>query len=420
MFRLLFLMLILLAGFIVGPYISDQQGYVLILTQNTRIEMSFVTLIIIFVIVLALIYGIELILTRIRYWSSNTYNWFSNRKRRKAQQQTVEGLLHMHEGNYAKAEKLISKSAKHAEAPVLNFIKAAEAAQQRNDEFSANQYLMEATEIAGTDNLTLELARTRIFLMQKKLPSARTSIDSLLVLAPKNAEVLKLAITIYQQSSAFAALDKILPNIERGGIFTAVEMTRLEHQVIDGLLNEIMNEESSDGLLKWWEAQSKARRNDLYTRIRVIHYLLDTQDDESAYTLILETIKKVQLEINIDDLLVEIARLQVEDSSKLIKQLEKYTAKFKGSVVTESLFNRALGYLYARNNQFEHARTAFKTVLSLGQTEPYDYTMAAYIAEQLKNDDEAHQIRQISLQQAMKINNQDLKSAQKLDQQEAK
>lgn len=415
MFRILFLMLILLAGFISGPYLSDQQGYVLILTNHTRIEMSFVTLVLFFVIALALVYAIEWVITRFLSWSNNTYNWFSNRKRRKAQQNTLEGLLHMYEGNYAKAEKLMGKSAKHADTPVLNLIKAAEAAQQRSDEFSANQYLIQATELAGTDNLTLELARTRIFLMQQKLPSARSSIDSLLVLAPRNPEVLKLAVTIYQQSYAFAALDKILPRLERSGIFSHTEMVELEHQVINGLLDEKMNEESSDGLLKWWEEQTKSRRNDYYTRVQLIHHLLDTQDDDSAYNLILETLKKAQVETNIDSLLIEIARLQVEDSSKLIKILEKYVAKTKISDLSRSYLNRALGYLYARNDQFELARTAFKTVLSLASyTEPYDYTMAAYIAEQLQDETEARQIRQMNLQQAMKISGEkELKREQK-------
>ena len=55
----------------------------------------------------------------------------------------------MNEGDYAKAEKLIGKNAKHSAEPVLNLIKAAEAAQQRGDEFSANRYLIEATELAG-------------------------------------------------------------------------------------------------------------------------------------------------------------------------------------------------------------------------------------------------------------------------------
>ena len=180
MFRVLFLMIALLAGLIAGPYLSGQQGYVRVETANTVYEMSLTTLVILFVVTLAVIYSLEWLVTRFFRLSSNTYNWFSRRKRVKAQRQTLEGLMKMNEGDYAKAEKLIGKNAKHSAEPVLNLIKAAEAAQQRGDEFSANRYLIEATELAGSDNLVVEIARTRILLQQNKLPAARSSVDSLL------------------------------------------------------------------------------------------------------------------------------------------------------------------------------------------------------------------------------------------------
>ena len=182
MFRVLFLMIALLAGLIAGPYLSGQQGYVRVETANTVYEMSLTTLVILFVVTLAVIYSLEWLVTRFFRLSNNTYNWFSRRKRVKAQRQTLEGLMKMNEGDYAKAEKLIGKNAKHSAEPVLNLIKAAEAAQQRGDEFSANRYLIEATELAGSDNLVVEIARTRILLQQNKLPEnliqqAQTAFD---------------------------------------------------------------------------------------------------------------------------------------------------------------------------------------------------------------------------------------------------
>jgi len=172
--------------------------------------MSLTTLVILFVVTLAVIYSLEWLVTRFFRLSSNTYNWFSRRKRVKAQRQTLEGLMKMNEGDYAKAEKLIGKNAKHSAEPVLNLIKAAEAAQQRGDEFSANRYLIEATELAGSDNLVVEIARTRILLQQNKLPAARSSVDSLLEMSDRNKEVLKLAAEIYSRSKAYQALDGIL------------------------------------------------------------------------------------------------------------------------------------------------------------------------------------------------------------------
>lgn len=163
MFRVLFLMLVLLAGLIGGPYLSGKQGYVLIQTASYNIEMSITMLVIFFVILMAIVYLIEWVVTRFFRLSNNTYSWFSRRKRVKAQRQTLEGLVKMNEGDYSKAEKLIGKNARHSDKPILNLIKAAEAAQQRGDDFVANRYLIEATELAGTDSLIVEIARTKFY-----------------------------------------------------------------------------------------------------------------------------------------------------------------------------------------------------------------------------------------------------------------
>ena len=210
MFRVLFLMLVLLAGLIAGPYLAGKQGYVLIQTDSHNIELSITMLVVFFVVAMSVVYGIEWVVTRFFRLSNNTYSWFSRRKRVKAQKQTLEGLMRMNEGDYSKAEKLIGKNAKHSAEPILNFIKAAEAAQQRGDEFSANRYLIEATELAGSDNLLVEIARTRILFQQDKLPAARSSVDGLLVMAPRNPEVLKLAVEIYKKSKAYQILKIVI------------------------------------------------------------------------------------------------------------------------------------------------------------------------------------------------------------------
>ena len=403
MFRILFLMLLLLAGLIAGPYLAGKQGYVLIETAGYEITMSITTLVIFFVAALAIVYFIEFAVSRFFRVSNNTYNWFSRRKRAKAQRQTLEGLMKMDEGDYSKAEKLIGKNAKHSAEPVLNLIKAAEAAQMRGDEFSANRYLIEATDLAGSDNLLVEIARTRILLQQNKLPAARSSVDSLLELAPRNQEVLRLAVEIYLKSRAYQALDHILERIESVGLYSRAEFDQLQNQVTDGLLDEKMNEEGVDGLLAWWEDQPRKRRNDLYAKVGMIERLIDSNDHESAYELTLEAMKKMDDGKNplAGKLCQQITRLQVEDSSKLVKLLLKQAKQGNADCCT----NRALGYLYVRNNDFAKASEAFKTVLEHPEKmQPNDRTMAAYVFEQTGDTESAQQLREQSLREAMSVN----------------
>ena len=405
MFRVLFLMIALLAGLVVGPYLSGQQGYVRIETANNIIEMSITTLVIFFVIALAIIYGLEWIITRFLRLSRGSYNWFSRRKRVRAQKQTLEGLVKMNEGDYAKAEKLIGKNAKHSAEPVLNLIKAAEAAQQRGDEFSANRYLIEATELAGSDNLLVEIARTRILLQQNKLPAARSSVDSLLEMSNRNKEVLKLAVDIYLRSKAYQALDEILDSVENNGLFSTEEFQELRTQTENGLLDEKMNEEGVDGLLAWWDDLPRGRRNNVDLKVGLIQRLIDCNDHESAAEFTLEILKKIGDNTPIGKALcTQITRLQPEDNSKLIKLVAK-RAKRAGDV-EKCCINRALGYLYVRNNEFSQAAEVFKKVIACpNQLESNDLMMASYVFEQSGDKVLAEQVRQDSLKSVMAIDN---------------
>ncbi|WP_026313280.1 heme biosynthesis protein HemY [Actinobacillus capsulatus] len=396
MFRVLFLMLLLLAGLIAGPYMAGSQGYVRIETASKVIEMSLVMLVVFFVIAMAVVYTVEWVVSRFCRLSKGSYNWFFNRKHKKAQQETLEGLIKMSEGDYSKAEKLFSKNAKHADEPVLNLLKAAEAAQQRGDDFSANKYLIEAGELAGTNNVAVELARAKILMQQGKLPAARSAIDSLIELAPRNTEVLRLAIQIYKDSKAYNALDTILESIGQRSFLSADEYTELEHFVDDGLLDEKMNEEGQDGLLTWWENQPSRRRKSIYVRIGLIKRLIDTDDHDSAQEIALETLKKYEDE-QLVPLFEQLTRLQVAEDSKLVKVLVKRADKADSQYTDD--YARALGYIYTREGLFEKAKNYFAQLIEHRECVANDRIMALHVAEQTHDTVLANKIREINLKQ---------------------
>ncbi|WGE32356.1 heme biosynthesis protein HemY [Actinobacillus genomosp. 2] len=396
MFRILFLMLLLLVSLVVGPYIAGSQGYVRIETDTKVVEMSLVMLVVFFIIAMSVVYSVEVLISRFCRLSKGSYNWFFNRKHKKAQQETLEGLMKMSEGDYSKAEKLFSKNAKHADEPVLNLIKAAEAAQQGGDEFAANKYLIEASELAGPNNVAVELARTRILVQQNKLPAARSAIDSLIELAPHNMEVLRLAINIYKDSKAYNALDSVLENIGQRSFLSTEEYDELTHFVDDGLLDEKMNEEGQDGLLTWWENQPSRRRKSIYVRTGLIKRLIDTDDHDSAQEIALETVKKYEDDVLVP-LLEQLTRLQVSENSKLVKVLAKRSDK--ADIHYSDDYARALGYIYTREGLFDKAKAYFVQLLEHQECVANDRIMALHVAEQTQDTALIERIRAINLKE---------------------
>jgi len=244
-------------------------------------------------------------------------------------------------------------------------------------------------------------------LQQNKLPAARSSVDSLLIMAGRNKEVLKLAVDIYLKSKAYQALDNILEQVEKSGLYSAEEFETLQRQVEDGLLDEKMNEEGVDGLLDWWDEQPRKRRNDSYVKLGLIRRLIDANDHESAYELTLELVKKLDDDDNsplAQELFKQIGRLQPEDNSKLVKVVNKWAKN--ANLTAQCLANRALGYLYVRNNDFAKADEVFKNLIAnKDQLEPNDITMASYVFEQMGDKAAAQQLREEGLKSAMSMPN---------------
>lgn len=178
MLKVLLLFVLLIAGIVVGPMIAGHQGYVLIQTDNYNIETSVTGLAIILILAMVVLFAIEWLLRRIFRTGAHTRGWFVGRKRRRARKQTEQALLKLAEGDYQQVEKLMAKNADHAEQPVVNYLLAAEAAQQRGDEARANQHLERAAELAGNDTIPVEITRACLQLARNETMQHVTALIS--------------------------------------------------------------------------------------------------------------------------------------------------------------------------------------------------------------------------------------------------
>ena len=215
MIKVLILFIVLIAGIIIGPIVAGHQGYVLIQTNNYDIETSVTGLIFCFIILQFIFCFVGWCYRRIRGTTSFTHNWLKGRKYHKAHSQTQKALLKLAEGDFSQVEKLLTRHADYAEQPVVNYLLAAEAAQQRGDEYRTNQYLERAAEVAGNHQLPVDITRVRIQLAEDKIYAARHGVDKLLDQAPRHPEVLRMAEQAYQRSGAYQALIELLPIMQK-------------------------------------------------------------------------------------------------------------------------------------------------------------------------------------------------------------
>ncbi len=392
MFKLLFLILLLGAGIFGVPYLAGKQGYVLIETADNYYELSITALIIILIICLALVYLIQWCISSFFRLSYSSYTWFPRHRRGKAQRQILEGFIAFAEGNYRKAQRLLANNAMNSDAPVLSLIKAAEAAQKMGDNAEASRFLKNATGLVGENNLLVEISRIKVLVAQQKWDEAQTHLDAILKTTTNNPEILWMAVKIYRHNKAYAALEQILEQIERVGIYNIQTYAMLEQEVENGLLDEKLRENGTVGLLAWWKAQSRRRRNDPVMKIGIARRLLDNDDQENAYLLLVEVAKLPETETFFQILHQQIIRLKEIDTSKLQRILEKqlsHTQVFKAELY------RSLGYLYARAGDYSKASNAFSELLkNKAKLQENDIVMAIFVFEHNKESMLSYQVRQ--------------------------
>lgn len=388
MLRVFVLFLIVFAGIIVGPILAGHQGYVLIQTDNYNIETSVTGLVIMLIVLIVVLFLIEWILRRVLRTGARTRGWFAGRKSSKARKQTHAAMLKLAEGDHRQMEKLLASNADHAEQPVVNYLLAAEAAQQRGDDIRTNQYLERAAEIADIDQMPVDITRVRIQLARGEVHAARHGVDRLLGQSPRHPEVLRLAEQAYLLTGAYGSLLEILPSMAKADIHTDDEIRVLQEQAYIGMMNQLMAEEGSEGLKRWWKDQSRKTRHEVALQVAMATHLIECNDQDLAQEVILDGLKR-QYDDRLVALMPKLRSGNPEQLEKTLRQLIKQNG-------TTPLLSSTLGQLLMKHGEWQQASEAFREALKQ-RPDAYDYAWLADALDKLHKPAEAAEMRREGL-----------------------
>lgn len=397
MLRMLFLFLVLIASVVIGPMLAGHQGYVLIQTDNYNVETSITGLVIITILLFLILFVIEWVLRRIFRTGAHTRGWFIGRKGNRARKQTHAAMLKRAEGDHKQAEKLLTRNADHAEQPVVNYLLAAEAAQQRGDDFRVNQYLERAAEAADTDQLPVDITRVRIQLLQGEAHAARHGVDNLLNKSPRHPEVLRLAEQAYLRTDAYASLLEILPSLSKMDLHTEEEIQALQQQAYIGLMNQAMADEGSEGLKSWWKDQSRKTRHEVTLQVAMIEHLIQCNDHQLAQEIVMASLKR-QYDERLVGLIPQIKSGNPEQLEKILRQ----QIKQQGNT---PLLSSTMGQLSIKHGEWQQASDAFHEALKQ-RPDVHDYAWLADVLDKLHRSEEAAKMRREGLMLTLKKNDE--------------
>jgi len=361
----LLLLIMLAAGAWLGEKMIKDSGYVLIAYDKTTIETSLWVLVGLCIVSFVALHWLINLLTHTRFPTAKIHAWKENRNQRISRRKTLKGLTLLSEGNWAQAQKKLAQAAEKSDLPLINYLSAARAAHEQNNDKATDELLQKARASTPEAEVTVAITQAEIQLSRGQLEPCLATLLRLRSLAPKNTYVMKLLKDVYLRLSDWKALSKLIPVLRSHQALKDDELNDLSNQCYSHILEdsianlpqETSNEERLRALGKaWHELPSdqilKGNLVQQYTEL-----LVSLGAENRAEEILRQLIKK-----NWDEKLLNLyGRVNGENAKKQLDQARSWAKKHTES---PALF-LTLGRLSMRNQHWGQAVQYFEQSLDL-------------------------------------------------------
>jgi HemY protein len=205
----------LLLGALVGTLVLRDPGYVLISYGTFAFETSIWFF---FAVLVGAYLSLRLVLVLIHGTArsgSRLGGWLQSRRGQSARAQTTQGLLHMAEGRWQQARKVLTNAAKKSDAPLVNYLNAARAAQELGDLEGRDALLREAQTSTSGSKFLVGLTQAELQQAEGQWEQCLATLLRLKGEAPRHGRVLKMLLECYEALGDEQALIELLPDARK-------------------------------------------------------------------------------------------------------------------------------------------------------------------------------------------------------------
>lgn len=262
---------LLLAALALVAAIERDPGYVLISYGLHTIETSVWIALGVFIGLFALVYGLFSLWRRLISRGSALGRWLSNRGHQRSQQQTALGLINFIEGNWLNARKILAKAAEQSETPLLNYLMAARASHELQDDIKVQAYLKKAEQSTSGASIAVDLSLAEMQQDRGQFEQSLATLTRLRRNFDKHPQVLRLLVKAYRGINDAGGLLALLPELKKYKIFPTKQLLKLELSTAKACLDEAAksrNSSASELDAQWKKLSSALTKNSEL----VVHY----------------------------------------------------------------------------------------------------------------------------------------------------
>jgi len=351
-FGLIVIFALVISAFAAHALLQDP-GYVVVSFRGYLVEMSVPVLL---GLVLSLIVGAWLLLQLIR--APRKLGEAAARFRSgRAGQRLTRGMIEVAEGNFAKGERLLARTAGKSDAPLLNYLQAARAAHLLGQYDRRDAWLRQAYEQTPEAANAILLTQAELQLDQKQYESALATLRKLSENSPNHGRALVLLGRVYFRLEDWEQLAELLPRVRKHSKMHSATIDEWSARV---QCEQLMRAADGATVNSVWANMSKADRMNEKVMETYFASLLRSGMHDQAEKELADVLKREWRSP-----LVRLYGLaESSDAAKQLKRAEGWL-KLHGDDV-DLLFTAAR--LCLRNELWGKARSYLETVLSLRPT----------------------------------------------------
>lgn len=354
-------------------FLLEDPGYVVINFKGYLVEMSVPVLLTLFVS--AVIAGWLLLKL---YRAPRRIGQAAGRLRSgRAGQRLTKGMIQVAEGNFARGEKMLARSASVSDAPLLNYLQAARAAHLMGEDERRDGWLKQAYEQMPEAANAVLLTQAEFQLDQGQHESALATLRRIEESAPNHSHALALLGKLYFRLEDWHQLGELLPRIKKHARLDDALIRDWSLRVYSETLQQASDRES---LTEAWKKAPKPLRDDPVLLSSYYHKMLDLGLHEQAEKEITSNLKRRWL----PQLVQLFATVEGKNAAKQLKRAESWLDAHPDD--PDLLLTTAR--LCLRNELWGKARSYLETVIAMRPT-PEAYQELGRLLSRLGEGDAA-------------------------------
>lgn len=284
-----YILIIILAALLSYPavFIGDigPGNYVKIYAGNYVAELNLLGFIVALVLTVLAVYLVIKLFVMCWKAPKSFTSWRKRSNTLKASQELGAGYLSLIKGDWKSAEKHLTTKSDASQIPYVNFLAAAQAAQEQGRMTQRDDYLNLAFKAAPKERLAIGLIKTRLHQGAGQYEQAEATLNDIADLGRKNAQYTAMLLQTYQHTGQWQKVNGLL------------SAARKQHALPDDLLDNIANQahtatlKSASDIEQAWKDLPRDQRKEASNVALYAANLIDKGEMSAAEKIIRSTLK---------------------------------------------------------------------------------------------------------------------------------